>query len=626
MNTNAWISASSTYNYMMNDPLLDWLNHHHKKIKKRNSGFWKYIKPVHRREGAESGFKNHILELGIEFERKVIKFLKKRFGEDRIYDIGANYKNAQIWDQKYKETIEAMKKGYPIILSSMVRSYKHSLFGIPDLLVRSDWIEHITKEKTCCDNPYKKATLLHPNKKWHYLVVDIKYATILLRADEKHILNSNSFSAYKSQLCIYNIALGEMQGYISNQAFLLGRRFTWTIKGIKKEQCNCFCKLGTIDYQGIDKIFVEKTFAAVAWLRDVKRETSATWNISNYPLHRWELYPNMSNVNDQPWKEVKRELAEKNKELTLLWNIGPKNRNIALKKGVNSWGQKTCTTENLGISGKKTKPILSSILHINQQKKGPNMIPNRIKNNMHDWIKEGESDFFIDFEGINGSLFPISHMPKANNEEFISTVGIGFFKENEWVFASFSIEKATYYEEGVMLEKVYNYITKENETNIRCFHWSKAEQWMWKKALKRHAIITRDWAPFTWIDVLEIFKKEPIILRGCFTFKLKDVAKKMYEYGYIKTTWRSDGNCMNGLDAMTQTTKAFSTPNANNSCFKDIEEYNEVDVRVVAEIIEFLRIKNKPKTTSNKKRKATEELPKKITPKRICKKTTAYTS
>jgi hypothetical protein len=624
MNTNVWISGSATYNYMMNDPLLDWLNHHHKKIKTRKSGFWKHIKSVGRKEPG-GDFKSHILELGYEFERKVIKFLKKRFGGDRICDIGANYKNANHWDIKYKETIEAMKKGYPIILSSMVRSYKHNIFGIPDLLVRSDWIEHITKEKTGCDNPYRKAPLLDKNKKWHYLVVDIKYSTILLRADEKHILNSNSFAAYKSQLCIYNKALGEMQGYMPNQAFLLGRRFKWTSKGVKKEQCNCFYKLGTIDYNGIDKGFVEKAFAAIAWIRDVRHETSASWNITNYPLHRWELYPNMSNVNDQPWKEVKRELAEKNKELTLLWNIGPKNRNIALKNGVNSWGQKFCTPEKLGVSGEKLKPIVSSILHINQSKKGPNMIPNRIKHNLQDWVKEGECDFFIDFEGINGSLFPISNMPKANNEEFISTVGVGFFKEKEWVFASFSIEKATYYEEGIMLENVYKYLTTKKETNVRCFHWSKAEQWMWKKALKRHPIITRDWVDFTWIDVLDIFKKEPIVLRGCFTFKLKDVAKKMYQYGYIQTTWREGANCINGLDAMIQTTNAFSTPNkTTNSCFKDIEEYNEVDVRVVAEIVAFLRLKHNTKHTSSKKRKVTEELPRKTTPKRICKKTTPY--
>ena len=38
------------------------------------------------------------------------------------------------------------------------------------------------------------------------------------------------------------------------------------------------------------------------------------------------------------------------------------------------------------------------------------------------------------------------------------------------------------------------------------------------------------------IDLLEFFKNEPIIIKNCFNFGLKNIGKALYRYKFISTT------------------------------------------------------------------------------------------
>lgn len=623
MGEASWISAHSTYNYLMKDPLLDWLNHHYiQKGKKGNTSSFLTKKDT------KTHGESHIMQLGIYFEKKVIKYITKRFEKERVYHVNPDYTKLTNGDDfYYKDTLRAMKLGYPIICSGVVKSEKYKVYGIPDILVRSDWLHLLTKEGTDCCKKKTKAKKLNKHNTWHYVVVDVKYTTIALRSDKKHILNTGSFPAYKSQLYIYNLGLGEMQGYTPSQAFLLGRRYTSKTKKDKETHTNCFSKLGIIDYENLDKGFIQRTHQAVSWMRDVKNPLSRSWNVIHYPLHRWELYPNMSNHKDHPWHEVKVALAEKNKEVTMLWNIGTKHRDIALQNGLCSWDQ--CEAKDLGIKKKsKLEPVVSSILHINQKGKDL-MLPKYIKHDLYQWKTEKDSDFFVDFEAVEGSFLGSTSMPFANTEKCITTIGVGRFildpKENKkvWDYVCFTIEKGiTPESEYDMMYNFYTYMKKQKgKDNLRCFHWSKAEPSMWSAALKRHEKRTRRWKyTLEWIDMLDIFKKEPIVLKGCFTYKLKEIAQKMYDYGFIETIWdKKNHTCTNGIDAIIQTIKASKTSSDTNTqkLWNEIKLYNEIDVKVIAEILEYLRLhKTKKETFTIRKPRLN----------RTCKKQHVYTS
>ena len=72
-------------------------------------------------------------------------------------------------------------------------------------------------------------------KNFHYRVFDIKYSTLNLAANGKFILNNPKFNAYKSQLYIYNEALGHMQGYTPTETYIIGRKTIYRNNSVKHE-------------------------------------------------------------------------------------------------------------------------------------------------------------------------------------------------------------------------------------------------------------------------------------------------------------------------------------------------------------------------------------------------------
>ena len=82
-------------------------------------------------------------------------------------------------------------------------------------------------------------------------------------------------------------------------------------------------------------------------------------------------------------------------------------------------------------------------------------------------------------------------------------------------------------------------------------------------------------------------------VRGAFDFSLKSIAKAMHAAGLIETTWGdgpTDGmGAMVGAwwcDAEARTGRRLD---ARPRLMRDIEHYNEVDCRTMAELVAWLR-------------------------------------
>jgi hypothetical protein len=98
-----------------------------------------------------------------------------------------------------------------------------------------------------------------------------------------------------------------------------------------------------------------------------------------------------------------------------------------------------------------------------------------------------------------------------------------------------------------------------------------------------------------WVDLYDEMIKEPVVVKGCFRYKLKHFANAMYKHNMIQTCWGS-GKMSDGLKAMLEAIKIYRNHEANNRqrsiCddnFSEIIYYNEVDCRVMWEIIEYIR-------------------------------------
>jgi hypothetical protein len=324
------VSATHVFNYMINDPLVDWLALKQKKSNRSRAS--RAIPDVKVRN-----FKTFIMNRGLEFERKVVAYIDENVvrvvkGADRITN------------ESCRRTIALMHEGVPVIYSAPVRNQYNSTRGIIDLLVRSDYLKRIVDVCPLSrDDQLICAPKLTGDGAFHYVVVDIKFSTLPLRADGRHILNSGNYPAYKSQLCIYNRCVGHIQGYLPRYSFVLGRRWRMRKRSGTQLNYNCFDRLGAVDFEGVDSIYTDKTKQAIKWVRDVKRY-GHEWTL--YPPTRVELYPNMC-VDSGYWNVEKQEIAGKLNEMTSVWNVGVRHRNHALSNGITSWKNKNCTSSSM---------------------------------------------------------------------------------------------------------------------------------------------------------------------------------------------------------------------------------------------------------------------------------------
>lgn len=566
------VSATHVYSYMMRDSLVDWL--------KLSSRCGTRKSPAYTKAG---GFTEFIMNKGVEFECELIKYINN----NRVPVISVS---EYITPDSLRKTKELMKQGVPIIHSAPVKNPYNNTQGIIDLLVRSDYIANLVDEDPLTKD---EKTISAPklDESYHYIVIDIKFSTLPLRSDGLHLLNSGSYPAYKAQCLIYTEAVGYIQGYTAPYAFIMGRRWRYTKGGVINRNYTCLNKLGKISYNSVDSDYNIRTKDAIKWVRDVKRN-GKTWKVN--PPSRVELYPNMC-IDSGEWNSEKKKIADNIGEMTSIWYVGMKHRNIAIDRGIKSWRDKRCTAKAMGLNGVRA-PIIDSIMGINRQTKDK-IWPSVIKNNMYNWKKKG-CELFVDFETISDIFADFNHLPNQYSTDMIFMIGVGWVEKGKWTFINFICNEATYDEEYRIMNEFAQFVTDRD--NPKMYNWV-AESQIWNSAecrqfdiacdkqdeeLKNHI---SDWQIDNWADLHNVFKTEPIVLKDCYKFGLKPIAKAMRKHKMISANIESE--CNNGMTAMVNAWNCYKKSNnpATSDMMKDIAKYNEFDCKVLWEILSYLR-------------------------------------
>ena len=131
---------------------------------------------------------------------------------------------------------------------------------------------------------------------------------------------------------------------------------------------------------------------------------------------------------------------------------------------------------------------------------------------------------------------------------------------------------------------------------VRLIHWSPAEQSNFERAYdnarSRHP--DREWPALPWYDLLkDVVQSEPVVVRGSFSFSLKSIARAMRAQGMIATDWGeglADGaGAMAGAWNAAVEAKRRGVALGDTETMREIARYNEVDCRVMAEILDHLR-------------------------------------
>ena len=587
-----WVSPSDLRNYMINDHIVDWLKFQRNNSKKFESTIEAdEKKDVDEKEEKEITFQDFILNQGKVFERLIIEKIKEKVPVISISD-----DSLQVFEQINSKTCnEAIKQlflGVPIIHAFPFLDEKNKTKGIIDLVVRSDYLRRIIEHFPMRDSEeFKRAPKL--KGRYHYVVIDIKFSTIPLRSNATNILNSGNYPAYKAQLLIYNKAIGEIQGFTPDCAFILGRRWNYTSKGEKYNCSDSFNKLGIVDFRGSDLEYKEKTEQAIEWIRDV-RKNGINWKIN--PPTNSKLYPNMC-VDSGKWNTIKQGISQKLGEITMIWQVGINHRKKALEKGINSWRNKRCNSKILGIKGKRAV-IIDKIIQINR---GAELIsPKIIKSNLFNWRNKVD-DLFVDFE----TCIDVFDFENQKKTDFIFMIGVYYFDKplSKWKYKSFTIQgfsdlEELQREEFKIMNSFANFISTFRIPKLWYWHadatiWQREQEKQYNNACETNSYENieeiKKW-DFNWCDMCKLFREEPIVIKDCFKFGLKEIAKALYSHGFIKT--KIESNCSSGLNASISAWNAYKNKGDKDAILKDIELYNYFDTSVLFEIITLLRTKH----------------------------------
>ena len=575
----SWVAATYTRNYVVKDPILDWLNLYGTK-----KGFKKDSEENSELQN-KLNFTTYIMKKGQEFETYICNILKQKCGENFIEVYGNNkvYPIQKRYILNIKNTYSLMERGVKVIYQGMVFNPRHKTFGFPDLIVRSDYINELFGKRVLSDKQINRGCRF--SDKWHYRIIDIKYFCMKLNEDDTiRTSSSQSVICYKIQNYIYNNALGYMQHFIPKHTYILGRGYY----DDELKIMNPFYVAGKFDFSDED---CSLSNDAIDWIRKVRTE-GLGWDVftDNGKPSVSELYPNMSNTMDYDWHNTKHKISTKLAEITSLWQCGVKNRDFAHSLNVFRWDDFMCNSYNLNITGKHSHN-LDCIISINRPTN--NSIYHIDKARLCDYKFSG-SYFFVDFENI----YNIDDVT-GKGEDVLFLIGCGHSSETEnWVFSNFCVDKLTKIEEKRMLENFIVYLQQQSiDRKCVLFHYNHTEPTLFLKLVKYHDIKVD--IEIRWIDILDILKECHFAIKDTFDYSLKNIMNSLFKYNFSDVSYTNGTgakeivNVYNGLEAMVAAiiaNRESENGNFNKHPFiTNIKIYNEIDCKSLKSLWGFLK-------------------------------------
>jgi hypothetical protein len=595
------VSATKIKNYLMDDPFCDWLSMY-------------YTESTKKEFPKTPEFLSALFENGIKFEEKIMEVLKSTYKDNFVIinTTGARGNNSC----NFEKTKDHILKGTPIIAQAVLFNESNNTYGCADLLVRSDYINKMIHNTVLTPEEIKIRGSKINLHQFHYRVIDIKWTTLPLRANGNCLTKEGFIPAYKGQLAIYNCALGAIQGYIPNQAYILGKGWRRTKDRQKLHGNNSFDILGVVDYsiagRSGDLEVIEKTIDAINWIRELK-ENGSQWSIDDVPGKKHKcMFPNMC-VDNPIWNNVKKEVALKTHEVTLICHVGKQQRDILHSKGIYGYNDPECNSKNMGINTfTETAEHIDGICDINrgiQFKILPQVMKNEYDDNelshYNNWQMEYPTDMFFDFETVSTSTFN-SEMDVfdsgKNSQIIVFMIGVGYIEKTEWKYKVFWIENPTKDDENKCFDSFRKFVIKKtNELDPkkkykrRLFHWTHAEITNINNGEITQGQKWKEWAKtIDFVDMHKICRIDSVNIKGAFNFSLKSIGNALYDLGKIAIKW-PDSEITNGRNAMFAAEQFYRNRINGNSnekdkqTFEDIIKYNEIDCRMVYEVVNYFR-------------------------------------
>ena len=563
-------SASRIINQIRNDGIIDYLDLNNKKRKLNSHSISEKVINLPNKKIKNSSSLDYIFQNGYDFEDNIINEIKKKMKNNKnlhlMKTINKNNKTIQSLYNLTKKTI--IGKKYEIILNGLLVNEDSGLYGFPDLIVKGLWIKKYIK--------YYAFGIIDND----YYIIDIKSSTLNLINKGELISNSTDLIGYKSQVYIYKEILDKIQNLTNNNlGFLMCKKYKYTLnkEEITKTTFEC---LGTIDYF-IENEIKNKIINSLTWNTNLEKNYK---NKSFAMLNNISLFPNMKNKYESYHSKEKNIIAHQNKEITLLWNCGIRERNNALKYNITKYNDKRLTPLKLGFKKNTYKyNILNKmlkILHNNKLYEIPK------KNNYLNWRNNNTNDYYVDFETYYNEF----------NQQILYMIGIGNYNA-KWNHTTFVLNNKNnktnktknilYFEnEYELIKNFIQYVIKNNIS--RLVHWSKAETIIFYKKTKLYMLND---LKNIWFDLLDVFryKEAPIIIKNCFSFNLKKIINQLFEFGLVKLKWEEINDGLLSMFIAKDIYNNTFSKNESNEKLTSLIKYNEIDCKALYELFTFIR-------------------------------------
>ena len=471
------------------------------------------------------------------------------------------------------------------------------------------------------------------NTGWHYRIVDVKISTVTIGARGYHTKKKE----YNTQLAAYTLGLAAMQGLAPKLAYILGRGYKSGPGGSVRTD-NCFGFLAPV----IAGNSINKATDAADWIREMRTNGFSGLGLGPHtPL--WSANtPNPSHSNLRidyskldkhgEWKSAAKYLVGVQNELTLMPGIKVGNRNTLLAPPSSisdGWRDSNFTVTSTDSAKRRvvydanrsTSPVILPARSVTPSPTYPATFRN----------PASCIEFFVDYESIQGLLREdFSTFPdKGDDFECQYMIGCGYSLNRVWQeFQCFVVSDLTQSAEEEIFRQWFEYMDDVcNRQGVapnsaQMIHWGDHERsrntsareragspsWWLPSSPTQSQISDGATVPTNTLNLWDM-KKElidvvPFGVTGAFRWGIKEFAKSMAAVpaasGSINL-WPSPSPVEHGQSASLAplpAARAGTTLNIRDSAdpskFADplIEAsrvYNEVDCKIMFDILEYLR-------------------------------------
>jgi hypothetical protein len=499
-----YCSVSNIKNWLLNDPILDYLKLYGDKNKQSSTFF------------NQCDFSSFILDMGNKYEEVVVNNLINKCEINELSYCTVERKTG------YQSTKEALAKKIDVIFQAQVKDWNRNVTGYPDIMIKKSALMKIFDMSNVNDKIKVKLNAIKDND---YIIIDIKYSS--LDSTDGILDEKSKYHRYiKSQICMYSI-LGKCK---PNLAFIISKDLSSIVTPI------AFF---------IDEPLVIDCTKGVNWYFKVIKE-GMNWSLDKEE-DVYQILPNMNNVYDSEWRDYKREIAIKYKEISLISGIGDNLRDKLRSNNIYTYDN-PLFIETLGKCIDKESKMFKRICIIRDNLLNPTNI--LFKNELSSLTST--TYVYIDIETC--TKFTLTN----ENRNYLISISIHY----NGVSKCFIVDELSQANEEVIINEFKNELQMlSKDKDIVLVHYSSVEDKFFKR-------INIDYPSIDLYSILtnEFDKVNEDVVKLCvYDLSLKSVVNKLKDvYGECKIK--------NGLEVLAAYQKEI-----NDEIKNEIIKYNIAD-------------------------------------------------